>query len=90
MSARDTQHSPSRQGRDGAEEGGVLPRDWHRAVVGVLSLRQVVQETQLWAATRGREVSEVLPHFSAAYLAPTAPLASRRAFFSYRRHAGAE
>ena len=81
MSARDTQHSPSRQGRDGAEEGGVLPRDWHRAVVGVLSLRQVVQETQLWAATRGREVSEVLPHFSAAYLAPHGTVRFSAGFF---------
>ena len=79
--------SPSRQGSEGgAEEGGdVLLRGWHRALVGALSLREVVEETQLWAATWGREVSEVLPHFSTGYLTDSAARVSA----GYQHHAAA-
>ena len=74
--------APQRQGSDDADKE-VLPRGWHRAVVGPLSLPQVFQETQRWAAKWGSEVSEVLPRFSESYLSDGAARFSA----GYQHHA---
>ena len=60
------QHSLDEQRR--AKDGSVLLRGWHVPMVGALSLREIFQQAQLWAATWGHEVAEVLPAFKKRYL----------------------